>query len=293
MNTDTSSPFETNRTVLGDIGRCIYCKKADVFLQEEHIIPYGLNGNQVLLHASCEECSRITSAFELDVLRHTFLLPRKAFQMRSRHNQKNELSAKLELDDGTVHHINIPKDDAPIIFALPIFLPPSFLDNRPFQSGIQGTGEFQINEIRGMAREKIRKKHGGPGTVSFDIAYNPNNFARMLAKIAYGFAVARFGLDDIEDLGIVSAIKGETDDIGKWAGCTNDEKFAISTVLHSWQMRVSASYQTDNPKETMDARIIYGVSLFSLFNTPEYTVVVGNIKNLMSKMTLPFGSQAD
>jgi hypothetical protein len=293
MNANVSSPFETNRTVLGNVGKCIYCKRADVKLSEEHIIPYGLNGNQILLNASCSDCSKITSAFELDILRHTFLLPRRAFGMRSRHNQNDELSARFETGDGTTKYIQIPKDDAPIMFALPIFLPPSVLDNRPFQPGIQGTGEFQINEIRSIAKEKLKKKHGGPGKISFDIAYNPNNFARMIAKIAYGFAVAHFGIDDIGDLGIVSAIKGETDDIGKWVGCVKDEKFAINTVLHSWQMRISASYQIDNPKETMDARAIYGISLFSLFNTPEYTVVVGNVKNLMNKMTLPFGSQTD
>jgi len=216
MTINPSSPFETTRTVLGNVGKCIYCKKSGVALSEEHIIPYGLNGNQVLLNASCSDCSKITSAFELDILRHTFMLPRKVFKMRSRHNHDDEIPAKLEIEGKTVQSIKIPKDDAPIMFALPIFLPPSVLDNRPFQPGIQGTGEFQINEIRGIAKEKLRKKHGGPSIVSFDIAYKPTNFARMLAKIAYGFAVANFGIDDIEDLGILSAIKGETDDIGKW-----------------------------------------------------------------------------
>ena len=287
MNASASSPFETNRTILGNVGRCIYCKKADVKLSEEHIIPYGLNGNQVLLNASCSDCSKITSAFELDILRHTFLLPRKAFGMRSRHNQKNELSAKLETGDGTTKYIQIPKDDAPVIFALPFFLPPSFLDTRSFQPGIQGTGDFQINEIRGIAKEKLKKKHGGPGKVSFDIAYNPNNFARMIAKIAYGFAVAHFGLDDIEELGIVSAIKGETDDIGKWVGCVVDEKFALNSVLHSWQLQINASYEIGAPKETISGVLIYKICLFSLFGTPEYTVVVGNIKNLSKKVSLP------
>jgi len=292
MDTVPPTPFDTHRTVLGNIGKCIYCKKSDVKLSDEHVIPYGLNGNQVLLDAGCSDCSKITSAFERDILRHAFLLPRKAFRMRSYNKRKDEVPAKLEIGE-TVKYIKIPKDDAPIIFALPIFLQPSILDNRSFQPGIQGTGEFQIHEIRGIAKEKLRKKHGGPGTVSFDIAYNPNNFARMIAKIAYGFAVAHYGIDDIEDLGIVSAILGETDDIGKWVGCVDDEKFAPNTVLHSWQLQINASYQIDKPRESMDARLLYKISLFSLFNTPEYTVVVGNVKNLMDKMSLPFGSQEE
>ncbi len=292
MSARPLSPFDTSRTILGRVGKCIYCKRSNVALSDEHIIPYGLNGNQVLLDASCSDCSKITSAFERDILRHTFLLPRKAFKMRSYNKHEDEIPAKLEIGE-SVKYINIPRDDAPIMFTLPIFLAPSILDIRPFQPGIQGTGDFQIHEIRGIAKEKLRKKHGGPGKVSFDIAYNPNNFARLLAKIAYGFAVAQFGLDDVEDLGIVSTIKGETDDVGKWVGCVSGEKFAPNTVLHSWQSQIQGSYQIDDLKGTMEARLSYRISLFSLFSTPEYTVVVGNVKNLSDKMTLPFGSQKD
>ena len=292
MDTVPPSPFDTHRIVLGSVGKCIYCKKSDFELSDEHIIPYGLNGNQVLLDASCSDCSKITSAFERDILRHTFLLPRKAFRMRSYNKRKDEVPAKLKIGE-SVKYIKIPKDDAPIIFALPIFLQPSILDNRPFQPGIQGTGEFQIHEIRGIAKEKLRKKHGGPSKISFHISYKPTNFARMIAKIAYGFAVAHFGIDDIEDLGILSAIKGETDDIGKWVGCVNDERFAPNTVLHSWKAQIEFSYLIEKPRETLDARLSYKISLFSLFNTPEYTVIVGNVKNLMDKMSLPFGSQVE
>jgi hypothetical protein len=70
---EPSSPFETNRTIVGKVGKCIDCRKSDVALSEEHIIPYGLNGNQVLLDASCSDCSKITSALELDVLRRAFI----------------------------------------------------------------------------------------------------------------------------------------------------------------------------------------------------------------------------
>lgn len=83
MAIESSSPFETIRTVLGNAGKCIYCRKSDIVLSEEHIIPYGLNGNQVLLNASCEDCSKITSAFEGDVLGRAFILPRMGFKMRS------------------------------------------------------------------------------------------------------------------------------------------------------------------------------------------------------------------
>lgn len=288
MSTTPSSPFDTTRTVLGKVGKCIYCKKSDVPLSKEHIIPYGLNGNQVLLEASCNECSKITSAFEGDVLGRAFIMQRLGFKMRSRHgkNRDKKIAVKLEQHSET-SFIEIPADDCPILFMMPIFMPPESLDNRPHQPGIQGTGSFYLNEIRGVPKEKLRDKYG-PGKIAINISYNPNSFARMLGKIAYGFAIAQFGVDDIEDLGIVSAIMGNTDDIGKWVGCiADDEKISLNTVLHSWQMNLESSYEIDAPKETIKGRLSYKISLFSLFNTPEYTVVVGNVKNLAAKISLP------
>ena len=285
---ESLSPFDTNRNILGKVGKCIYCKKSDIPLSEEHIIPYGLNGNQVLLEASCSECSKITAAFEGDVLGRAFILPRLGFKMRSRHRRNIDKKIKVTLEqDSNISYIEIPAEDCPILFMMPIFMPPEVLDNRPHQSGIQGTGSFYLNEIRGVTKEKLREKYG-PGKISVNISYNPNSFARMLAKIAYGFAVAQFGIDEVEDLGILSAIKAETDDIGKWVGCiANDEKFALNTVLHSWQMQIESSYEIDAPKETIDGNLSYKISLFSLFGTPEYKVVVGKVKNLAKKISLP------
>lgn len=290
MSTTPPSLFDTNRAVIGRVGRCIYCKRSDVELSEEHIIPFGINGNQVLLDASCPDCSKITSAFEFDVLRHAFVLPRLGFNMRSRHGKNRDKKITVTLEqDSNISFIEIPAEDCPILFMLPIFMSPEILDTRPHQPGIQGAGSFYSNEIRGVPKEKLREKYG-PGKISINIAYNPNSFARMLAKIAYGFAVAHFGIDDIEDLGIVSAIKGETDDIGKWVGCVDGEKFMPNNVLHSWQLEIESSYQIDGPREEITGRLIYKISLFSLFGTPEYTVVVGNIRNLANKMSLPFGT---
>ena len=257
-------------------------------MSEEHIIPFGLNGNQVLLEASCSECSKITSAFEGDVLGRAFILPRLGFNMRSRHGKNKDKKITVSLEQNSnISYIEIPAEDCPILFMMPIFMPPEILDNRPPQPGIQGTGSFYSNEIRGVPKEKLREKFG-PGKIAVNISYNPNNFARMLAKIAYGFAVAHFGIDDIVDLGLVSSILGKTDNIGKWVGVVDsDEKFAPKTVLHSWQLGIQFSYEIDAPKETVTGRLSYKISLFSMFDTPEYTIVVGDVKNLASKISLP------
>jgi hypothetical protein len=52
--------------VVGDIGQCIYCDAVDD-LRTEHIIPFGLAGQHVLLNASCKACADKTALIELKV----------------------------------------------------------------------------------------------------------------------------------------------------------------------------------------------------------------------------------
>ena len=54
-----------------DIGKCIYCGSTDIALSREHVIPYGLWGDLVLGHASCDACARKTSAIERRIQRES------------------------------------------------------------------------------------------------------------------------------------------------------------------------------------------------------------------------------
>jgi hypothetical protein len=48
--------------VYAPVGRCIYCPDdGSAGLGDEHIIPYSLNGTQILPQASCRKCEKITA----------------------------------------------------------------------------------------------------------------------------------------------------------------------------------------------------------------------------------------
>jgi hypothetical protein len=54
------------------VGRCIYCGAYSNKLQDEHIIPFGLAGNLLVLpKASCRTCASITGKIEHYCLRET------------------------------------------------------------------------------------------------------------------------------------------------------------------------------------------------------------------------------
>lgn len=87
--------------------------------------------------------------------------------------------------------------------------------------------------------------------------------ARLLAKIALGFAVAVYGPGVIEHAYIRRAILGQSEDIGKWVGCISRPSPAAN-VLHE----VRLSVERDND-------IHASVRLFARHGTPEYLVIVG------------------
>lgn len=55
--------------VFAAVGACIYCGSTDSPLSDEHIIPFGLNGNLILPKASCKTCATITGEIERFCLR--------------------------------------------------------------------------------------------------------------------------------------------------------------------------------------------------------------------------------
>lgn len=92
----------------------------------------------------------------------------------------------------------------------------------------------------------------------------PVKFARMLAKIALGFAVAVMGLEAFEEIFVRPAILGERDEVGMWVGCPDVPRLDAQKGLHDAAVFVRS-----------DRLVIVGVRLFEEFSAPEYSVIVG------------------
>jgi hypothetical protein len=99
------------------------------------------------------------------------------------------------------------------------------------------------------------------------VLYDAEAIARMVAKIAHGYAVDFFGLDAFEPF-LQSAILGLTDDIGRWVGTPGGSLFA-EPAARGHRFRVGTFEDT--------TLIIAGVHLFADAGTPEYLAVVGQL----------------
>lgn len=246
------------------IGQCIYCGTSFGVLIDEHTVPYGFNGGSVLLQASCKKCADVTSAFETVVLRDTLFAARAAVGAKTRHRKhRNRKIPLLIVRNGKEEEILVPWQEHWKVIPLPVFEPPAFLDGRDYVSGVEAH-RMDITWV-GETPQEIARLHNADDVVfkirnPMKVAYS---FARLVAKIAYGTVIMKFGLAAIEEAFVVPAILGQRDDIGRWVGC--DGGRIMDRNYNLWATRI----------EVLEGLFLGRVKLFAKADGTEYLVVVG------------------
>ncbi len=200
----------------GPIGECIYCGDRSSKLSNEHIIPYGLGGKDVLLKASCKKCQAITSKCELTVLRKELFQIRTKLGLPSRKStfpKELPLVVKLGKNAKTFH---LPTARHPTFAIFLEYPPPGALGGDVPEKGMNIIGS-QLWHIGGPP---IKETLHSLGSKEFEVSYTSygNEFEKMLAKIAYGYAIAIHGLDAVRSSPLKQIILGTSERIGYWIG---------------------------------------------------------------------------
>jgi len=244
-----------------DIGECIYCGFVGDSLGKEHAIPYGLNGPWTLLRASCPRCADITHRFERDTLRGLLSVIRTVLAMQTRRPKKRPPSIPLLLEsDGAQKTIHVSPTEFPLYLPTPLFPPPGVLAGMPPTPSI--STQLRFVHIAGPSFEEVGLRHC-VDFVGARLTFSPEEFARTLAKIAFGAAVYALGIAPFTNTPIRRAILGEDPCIGHWVGSWTGEPMNEAKGLHAMQIRASGS----------DVHVI--LRLFAQFSAPEYLVVLG------------------
>ncbi len=247
------------------IGQCIYCGEKCESLQKEHIIPHGLAGDLTLLKASCQKCACITSAFEKEILRNAFLPTRAKLNLPTYHKKNRPKKFPLSIEkNGQRKDINVPINEHFTTVAMPEFKLPAFLEERPYKSGIELIA-CSVSSVGKLQIKEITKKHDAQSLIIENIFTHA--FPRLLAKIAYGFTIAKFGLDKMQKTYVLPAILGKSKDIGRWVGC----------VPYSKQRTAGKNLHVLRLHKIHKKVVLAYVRLFASFNTPEYLIVVGTL----------------
>jgi len=251
------------------VGRCIYCGSTNN-LSDEHIVPYGLDGNLILPKSSCKKCAEITSKFELAVQRGFLQLVRvyRGVQSRSSHeNAPKCYPLKIEVNN-TIKQISVPITDYPILVPFPVFSPPGYLTGKTETTGISIEGHVNISF--GITPYDAMKKYGATRIVIELPGYKPTEFARMIAKIAYSMAVATNAFEDSDysKSFVLPAILGKKDDIGQWVGTITEPIISPKYNIH----RVLIHPDLEK------GLLIGDVQIFSDSETPRYGVALSKLE---------------
>ncbi len=246
------------------IGECIYCG-SKTNLTREHIVPYGLGGQWIIHGGSCQECAKITSAFEEDVLRNHLAEYRATLGLPTyrKKNRPKRFDFQL-LRDGQSVKVSLPVGECPSLIIMPHFKVPAYIDNYDYQRGLRVVA-WSLN-----GPSNTREKLKGMGANGFSVKQNivPVSFARMLAKIAFGMTILMFGAHALKEIFVLPCILGQSQDVGRWVGCSEepDRVPHVEDFLHKIEINTNNSL--------VSARI----RLFAFYKTPVYLVFVGSTK---------------
>jgi len=179
-----NSPFQK-------VGRCIYCDSTSPPLTREHVVARGLGGNRspkemseamVLLDASCEECREVTRVFEEDCLTNMLGPARARMNLNRKDRAKGHRKADIVYHDGREEEADLGISKLPAAMIIP-----AFPDAAIFM-GLDWNPDVTFGVYQCVIEDHQRERDPDIHQIVLTLKCNFNAFARMLCKIALGFA---------------------------------------------------------------------------------------------------------
>ncbi|MBL6455031.1 hypothetical protein JMJ55_06825 [Belnapia sp. T6] len=256
------------------VGVCIYCRSdgGAEGLSREHLFPYGLGGNYVLPEASCAACADVTKRFEQVCLRQMFGAVRAqlGYPTRRKQERPNEFPM-VRVKSEAEERISVVISEHPTVLILFVFEPPGLLRG---QSGIKvfAYNAVWVSDITGSAFEKAK----GVGSELPLVSHHHDMFAfaRMIAKIAHGLAVARFGINSFEPV-LTKLILGEENYAPDVIGGVAENGF--HAIPDRVDFEFTCYFSLFNLGDTI--YLVADIRLFAYLGAPVYRVVVGKVRH--------------
>ncbi len=261
------------------VGQCIYCgttelPKGTSRFTDEHIIPFGMGGNLILQQASCKRCQiLINSQIETPVLDHEwgFMRAKRGFPSRSQRRSAKSRDKRTHVTmtalDGSP--LRIPREDHSAPVTMYLFGEARILCGMPRDTDDL---RWSICVLASNEDEAAMIRKYPEWDKTHRLKARPHPFARLLAKIAHGYAIAEYGksrLDAFTPL-TTDIILGRSDDYFLTVGGSWDILPAVPDGNHITNIGLRF---VGNSR----ALLIVEIRLFSQVATPAYHVVVGEI----------------
>lgn len=253
--------------------RCIYCGVMTA-LTDEHIVPLGLGGRALLPKASCTVCAGKISSVERTCLRTMFGPLRMYYGLPTRRpkDRPKTLPLKVKLTpDADWSFIEVDREIFPFLILFP------FLDIPDELAGVAVAGDrsakVQTLWTRGASFRDGLIEHLDKlaadlrvNAIMPEATVSAPDFFRLLAKVAYAFAVAELGLDAFEPCLIPLIRDGVTSNAMQYVGGMRQEEPPLGRLHELALIQWSGHLQST---------VTVKVRLLAALGTPTYFVVVG------------------
>lgn len=247
---------------------CIYCGTTGQPLTLEHIIPYALEGDLELPAAVCQLCQKTTWWAENECLREMFLGARTHLRIRTRRKRQRPTTLPVGVFDGppelpmdmrssNFRWLELPVDQHPHAIMLPTLPHPGMLVDR-----VDGRGLTLTGTMMHLLRAPTHPGSGENHVVIQKLV--PDAFARMLAKIGHGLAIAELGMNSLVPI-LPDFILRRRSDFSSVIGSSKFGRFGRTNL-------VEASLHLEQ------GFVVARIQLFAKFGFQAYEVVTGNYK---------------
>jgi len=247
------------------INECIYCGRTEPPLELEHIIPLAFGGTLLLPKSSCRACAKIINQqIETPVLSHEWGAFRSKRKFPTRNKKKRKKQMAIRGVDGTNLSIPIEHHSTPV----PLY---RFKEARILSGSPRGNDNhhFTASMLSSTEEEMAMQRRFPTWNQTHQILMQPDRFARLLAKIAHGFAIAELGFGTFTPLN-QDLILGRSNDYSFTVGGDWEIPPPVSGANHDLKIEILFA-------STTLARIIVQIRLFPAAETPQYHVVTGEI----------------
>jgi len=283
MRLDVHELYNSPNIRLPSPGQCIYCGNAESKLRDEHVIPYALAANTMILEKSCcESCQNIIQRYEQEVLKKQLGIFRAQVDAPSRTRKKDRITHVdlqfVEVDDAgqfmkDLGSRSISVDELPLAVHLWQSPMPRLLRSPLTSEQEQGRPwSFADRDGVNALCSKVREETG-----AIHVAYESGQVSRLhylrsLAKTAHAFTAARYGLDAFEPY-LLDLILCRSDDVAEFVG---DDPFAPptnDTDGHTLQIFLGEPMGGEE-----QGLIAARFQLYPTLGSPAHLVVVGKAK---------------
>jgi hypothetical protein len=248
------------------VGTCIYCGTTSPPLGDEHVIAFGLNGDDVLPDASCKVCATITSKIERHCLQKLFMPARFHLKQRSRKGLPKTLPVEAIVS-------GLKTDRELTVAEHPGFLwswalePPYILDGLE-PMGLRRGGRISMRALNDDSNDRLNKL----GNITLPAGFDSTMFARMIAKIAHAHAVAERGLPGFRPLALEAILSDPPPDI--WYIVGGRSELVPGTGFHRLAIEEREVITRAFRRKKL---LVVLVQLFADFDMPAHEVVVGEL----------------